>query len=156
MATISIPTGNGSAISEQKNDILAPIQWVTQEEAEKLDKLMFKPFVRKKELKPGDNKKFFYKVTGVCPYAPLYHNGKEILASSTQNLIEFTVDRFHRNETIVSRRREGGVEIEEEVNKPVARNKYDEKSGTWELADEDTSFKIDSRKFLELFERDRE
>jgi len=147
--------------NEPKGNVNIPqlddkIEWVTADEAEKLDKLLFKNFVRKTELKSGDRKKFFYRVTGACPYVPLHHNGREVLAGTNQNLIEFTVDKFHRNEFVKSRRRESGQEIEEEINKPVSRNEYDEKMGTWEMVDQDTGFKIDSRKFLEEFVRDTE
>ncbi len=138
------------------NEFDVPIEWVTSEEAEKFNKILYKNFVRKKEMKSGEREKFFYRVTGLCPYVPLHHMGAEVLASVNQNLVEFTVDKFHRREFITAKRRESGQEIEEEVNKPVTRHAFDDKSGTWMLVDSDTGFKMEARKFLDLFERDKD
>ena len=94
-----------------------PIQWVTGEEAETLNKILFKDFIRKSELKPGDNKKFIYRPTGLRPYVPSRHNGIEITTQTNQNLVMVTVVKYYRAEFIKAKRREAGVEIEEEVNK---------------------------------------
>jgi hypothetical protein len=151
----SRPQGNATAVPKP-TETEPPIEWVTKEEAEKLDKLIFKPFIRRRELKEGDNKKFFYRITGVTPYVPLYHSNKEVVSASNENLLLFTVTRYHRNKYIEQKRREQGQELTEKVNEPILRNRYDESSGTWECVDPDTDFRIDARKFQEVFVRDTE
>lgn len=146
----------GTASSPLNQDLDAPIKWVTEEEAESFNKMLYKNFVRKKELNAGDNKKFFYRITGLCPFVPLHRNGREVLAAANQNLVEFTVNRYYRDKMEKVRRREAGQEIEEEVNKMVSRYEYDSAGGTWNTVDRDTDMKIEAREFLNLFERDRE
>jgi hypothetical protein len=133
-----------------------PIQWVSDEEAEELNRILYKHFIRKKELKPGDNEKFIYRPIGLRPYVPSYHNGMAIITQTNQNLVMVSVAKFHRGEFETRKRREGGQEIEEHDNKRVPWTEYNRKAGVYDVVDPDANFDIDSRKFVELFKRDTE
>ena len=137
--------GNANAVPEE-------IKWVTEEEAEVLDKLLFKSFNRKDG---KDKSKFFYKVVGSHPFVPTHHNGEMITTATGNNLIRFEVRKFYRNEFIEVKRREAGVEHEEKVNKPVEWVEVDD-MGNGRVLDKDANFFMEAREFQVKFERDKE
>jgi hypothetical protein len=147
------PQGNGNVLQTDKQPEEA-IKWVTPDEADGYNRILFKDFVRKSELKPGDNSKFIYRVTGMRPYTPLFHNGQSVTTNTLQNLVVFSVNKFYRNEFIKAKRRESGQEVEEDVNKSVTWTEYDAKAGNWITVDGDACFEMDSRVFLAQFKRD--
>jgi hypothetical protein len=126
------------------------IQWVTAEEAEELDKLLFKPFIKKGDKYKAENAKFIYRIIGSHPFVP-----SNVLTASGQHLVKFEIRKFYRNEFIVQKRREGGIENEERINKPVEWVALDE-MGNGKMMDRDASFFCEARKFQEFYERDRE
>lgn len=126
------------------------IQWVTAEEAEELDKLLFKPFIKKGDKHKAENAKFIYRIIGSHPFVPT-----NVLTASGQHLVKFEIRKFYRNEFIIQKRREGGIENEERINKPVEWVTLDE-MGNGKMMDKEASFFSEARKFQELFERDRE
>ena len=126
------------------------IQWVTAEEAEELDKLLFKPFIKKGDKYKAENAKFIYRIIGSHPFVP-----SNVLTASGQHLVKFEIRKIYRNEFIVQKRREGGIENEERINKPVEWVALDE-MGNGKMMDRDASFFCEARKFQELYERDRE
>ena len=138
-----------NAVSEpqpkQERDVDV-IQWVTESEATELDKMLFKSFVKKGE----KGKEFFYRIIGSHPFVPA-----NIMTKSNQSLVKFEVRKYHRNEFVTSKRREGGIEHEEQSNKPVDWVTIDD-MGNGKMLDEDASFFMEAREFQGKFERDTE
>jgi hypothetical protein len=141
--------GTGDAVPKQPE---TP-KWVTDEECEYYDKILFKPFVRKIEKVSAESKKFFYMITQLHPCEP---GGK--LTQEGQSLMEFHIQKFHRDKTAKRNVYEPGRKQarEEEFNEPVQKNVWNEKLQIWKKNDDDAQFNMDSRDFLAQFKRDEE
>jgi len=136
------PQGNGNAVPEQEQP-----NWLSLDKAEKLQKYLFKNFVKKGDDK--DAKKFFYRVIGMHKSAPA-----GIIASSDKFLIHFEVQKYHRNKMVkVTKRDEGANQIEVSENMQV--DGHEMRDGNWACVDETASFFKDSEKFLAEFEGDK-
>ena len=125
--------------------------WVTPEEAEKYESMMFKPYKRKVELKKGDGDKYFYQIVSMCPYVP-----SGIVSQTHQHLVTFEIQKFHRKDFIErnvfdDNRKQPRVVKE---NAEVQWVSVNPKDGNARVLDEDASFQIDSREFEKVFVRD--
>jgi len=159
------PTGTGEASPETKRgpgrppkmDVQVPLQppnpeninWVGPEESERLETIIEKHFVRKTELKSGDNKKYYYEVQGAHPYVPA-----GVVTTSKQSLVLLDVQKFYRNKFASKNSVVGGIQKEVKVNIAAEWVATDPKTGDYEVVDADASFQIDSREFEKLFVRD--
>lgn len=127
------------------------INWVTPEEAERYEKMLFKPYARKTELVKGEKEKFFYQITSMCPFIPA-----GVMAQTHQHLVTFMVQKFHRKEFITRHEfvenRKAPKDVES--NAEVKWIETDKKDGSSRVLDADACFQIESRKFEQEFVRD--
>ena len=125
--------------------------WVTPDEAELYERMLFKPYVRRSELKKGDNDKFFYQIVSLCPYVPA-----GIMSQTHQHLVQFEIQKFHRDQTITRNVFDDNRKAPREVtsNAEVKWVEIDQKTGNSRVIDADASFTIDSREFDKVFVRD--
>jgi len=152
VATLEHETGAGIASPEQKPE------WVTLEEAEKLEKCIGRNYTKKGDAK--DAKKFFYKVTGChqnVPAVPFSLTQAADLGSTDDFLISFEVQKYYRNEFRNSTFRDPQnpnssreIKVNQHVESHVMKN------DKWVCVDKTASFFMDSKKFLAEFERDKE
>src|ERR1017187_2960427 len=112
MADDITKTGNGSPVPEPER-----INWVSIEDAEKLQRYIGRQFVRKDN--PKDSKLYFYKVIDIFAYQPSAKD-PNMLPSTEQQLYKFNVQKYYRNKMVkVSRRDDKGDKIEVQANQPV-------------------------------------
>jgi hypothetical protein len=122
-------------------------KWVTPEEASSFAKYLGKQFVPK-----GDDKfskKFFYRVESIIPYTPANASG-----STSQRLLRFLVQKYHRNKTrsvnVID-----GKGSSEKIDAPMPVEGHEMNGdGLWECKDNTASMLIDARDFKEKYEHD--
>ena len=140
--------GPGRPPSNPQPSAQKPEEWVSLEEAESYEMMIEKPYIRRKELNEGDNKKFFYKIVNACPYS---NNGK--LGNGKQFLVSFMVQKYHRGKFITRKVDNKEIKNEMEVKQYGVDNSPGSMGNAVEL-DPDAGFQIDSRDFDKLFVRD--
>jgi hypothetical protein len=161
-----IETGTGSPETKRgpgrppNNPIMrqpdpAPIpdspNWVTDDEAESFEQKMNQRYVRRKELKEGDNKNFFYMITALTPYNKLHQ-----LSQDGQSYMDFRISKFHRNKYVKHNEFQEGRKAPKEVtaNEEVRRYTFNSRTGNARVLDSDTDFTIDCREFDKVFAPD--
>jgi hypothetical protein len=147
MINTATETAGGTATVPKINT--PKIEWVTREESERLDTLIGKDFVRKKERIEGESKKYFYRVISACPSAP-----GGVMTSTKESLVNFSIQKFHRKKFVKRKTMIGGAQSEEQVNEPAQWVEIDKKTGDSEVIDPDANFMMDSRQFEAEFKRD--
>ena len=135
-------SGTAAASPEQEH------KWVSIEEAENLERFIFKNYVRKNDEK--DNKKFYYKILGMHPYQPA-----GLITESENQMYKFEVQKYHRNKTGKFKRRDEQGN-EREVTDNIQVDAHEFRNGKWILVDSTASFFIDTTKFKEEFQLDNQ
>jgi len=130
------------------------IEFVTADEAKKLDKMMGKRWVKVDEKgKPIDAKKYFYEIISCHPYEK-----KDVFSPLGKMLIKVEVQKFHRKQFGNVNVRVGNETKTQEQNQKVESHRYtgltDNKfapGGAWELVDEDANRQMDIHQFKKEF-----
>jgi hypothetical protein len=125
------------------------IKFVSEEEAEKFDKMMHKDYVRLVNGKPHKPKEFIYRIIGSHPYEPA-----GAICAVGKFLIMFEVQKFYRKKFVTKNTSLGGELKPEKVNEKVDGHLWDTQFGVWKLVDEDANRHVDARKFLEEYQVD--
>ncbi len=126
------------------------IEWVSLEEAEKLQKYIGRQYIKKGDEK--DAKQFFYKILDIFPYQPMAKDMESMFSTENQ-LYKFNVQKYYRNKTRKAKRRdEGGNQVDVDANEPV--ESHEMRNGNWVCVDPMASFPMDTKKFKEQFEPD--
>jgi hypothetical protein len=123
-------------------------KWMTEEDAEKYEKLLHRQFIRK-----GDKEnaaKFFYKPESIVAYQP-----GGIIASEEDQMYKFLVQKYHRGKTAKATVRISEKQTEEiDSPVPVEGHVMSQKRGLWKCVDPDANFFIPVTEFKEKFEAD--
>ena len=125
------------------------IEWVTREESERLETLIGKNFIRKVENPKAPAKKYYYQVISACPYLP-----SGTMAMKNQSLVNFNIQKFHRNKFVKKNMMVAGSQVEQDMNEAAQWVETDPKTGDSEVVDNDANFFCDSRQFEAEFKRD--
>ena len=143
------PPSSPAAIAQPETKLP---DWVSPEEAESYEQMLFKPYVRKTEKVEGESKKFFYQIVSMHPYVP-----KAIEVTAThQHLVSFEIQKFYRDKTIKRNEfvenRKAPKEVTTALEVPWVE--INPKDGTSRVLDADATFNMDSRQFIKEFQRD--
>lgn len=133
------------------------IEFVSANEAEKLDKMMTKDYVKRDANgKPTKSKDFVYRIISCHPYEK-----KDQFPPAGKFLIKVEVQKFHRNKFVEQKILISGKEQAQKVNKKVDGYEYtgitDNKfspGGIWEQTDSDANRQIDLSEFNRIFVED--
>jgi len=144
--TEEIKTGTANAPSPQPEKI----NWVSLEDAEKLQKYIGRHFVKKDDA--ADATKYFYVVLDIFAYQPAAKD-PNFLPSTDDQLYKFNIQKYYRNKTVkISRRDDKGDKVAVEANQQV--DSHVTKGDHFVCVDAWASFPIDSTKFLAAFKPD--
>lgn len=129
------------------------IEFVTPQEAEKFERMLFKNYVKLgKDGKPDkDSKKFIYRIIGVHPYEK-----PGMVTMQNQFLMRFEVQKFHRNKFVVHKVTEGNSKVEQKDNEKVDQFRIRPDGEGFELNDSDANRFIDCRLFSTEYLPDEE
>ncbi len=130
------------------------IEFVSAEEAEKLDKLMAKDYVKRgPDGKALKSKEFIYRIISCHPYEKAGQ-----YPPAGKFLVKVEVQKFYRNKFIDNKILVSGQERTQKENQKVEAYVYsgitDNKfspGGNWNLADGDANRMMDLREFQEMF-----
>ncbi len=128
------------------------IEFVTIEEAKKLDKMIGKRWVKAGD-KPGNIKKFFYEIISCHPY-----ERRDVMNPLGKMQIKVEVQKFYRNEYVTVNVRIGNDTRPEKQNKKVEQHQFSgitedkfSPGGSWECVDEDANRMMDIKEFQKQF-----
>jgi len=129
------------------------IEFVTPEEAEKFERMLFKNYVRiGKDGKPDkESKKFLFRIIGVHPYEK-----PGMVTMQNQFLMRFEVQKFHRNKFVTHKVTEGNSKVETKDNEKVDQFKVRADGEGFELNDPEANRFVDCRDFLSEYIQDEE
>ncbi len=128
------------------------IEFVTREEAEKFERMMFKNYVRTKDGKPDkDSKKFLFRIIGCHPY-----ERPGMVTMQHQFLMRFEVQKFHRNKFVTRKASEGNSSVEVKDNEKVEQFKVRADGEGFELNDAEANRFVDCRQFSQEYILDEE
>ncbi len=145
--------GTASTASPMQDE---PIKWITAQEAEKFEKMLYKTYVKLgKDGNPiPESSEFFYRITGMHPRVPGIV-GTVPMASENQFLLTFEVQKFYRDRKRAVNTRESisGAVHEAEDFMPVDKWQM-ASNGNWKVVCEDGNFFKDVREFCKEFAPD--
>ena len=122
-----------------------PPKWVTIEDAEKLEKMLFKHYIPKNDEKFA--KKFYYRVESIIPYTPVNE------VNGDASMYQFMIQKYHRNKTEkVSTNDGSGHSQEVERNQRV--ESHEMRNGKFVVVDAYANRLIDSAEFKAEFKPD--
>lgn len=135
-------------------DVASPepekINWVSLEDAEKLQKYIGRRFVRKGN--EADAKKYFYVVLDIFAYQPSSKD-PNVLPSTDEQLYKFNIQKYYRDKLWeVTRRDSSQNQVKVKTNQPV--DSHEARGGNFVLVDSWASFPMDTAKFLASFSPD--
>lgn len=138
------------------------IQWVSLDEAKKLDLLIGKQFVHlfpDGKVDEKDAKLYFYKIISVTPCQPGNMKSKEGTANRSNFLLDFQIQKYHRDRHYEVKIKNSGTNGSHQTiqqNEPVMPWSFDPKMARitgdgMVITDPMASRRIDSRDFLKEF-----